>query len=85
MRPMLTVVMTLSLASVPSLSFAGIGDISPAFRERAEAICRDDALRLCAETIPDEEAIIACMQPKRQLLTLPCRRIFDEVMQDVRR
>ncbi len=42
-------------------------------------------MRLCADAIPDESAIVACMRPKRSELTPLCRKVFDEVVQAVRR
>ncbi len=66
-------------ALVPALAMAGTVDVSPDLRQRAEAACKDDALRLCADAIPDEAAIIACMRPKRTSLGAPCRVAFDEV------
>ncbi len=71
-----------SVLCAPSVVFAGV---TPALREQAEAVCRDDALRLCPEAVPDETAIIACMRPKRSDLTLPCRKVFDQVVRAVNR
>lgn len=73
-----------ALAS-PSVALAAAADVSPALRAQAEAVCRDDALRLCSEAIPDETAILACMRPKRAQLSASCRAVFDEVVRDVRR
>ena len=70
---------------VPTLSLAGAADVSPALRGEAEALCRTDAMRLCAEAIPDESAILECMRPKRSELTPSCRKVFDEVVRAVRR
>ena len=81
----ISTIVWLSAVLLSSVASAGVEDVSPALREQAEAVCRDDAMRLCADAIPDETAIIACMRPKRAMLTVPCRKIFDEVMQDVRR
>lgn len=70
---------------VPSIALAGTADVSTALRVQAEAVCKDDAMRLCADAIPDESAVVACMRPKRSELTPPCRKVFDEVVQAVRR
>lgn len=69
----------------PSVALAAAADVSPALRAQAEAVCRDDALRLCADAVPDETAILACMRTKRAQLSAPCRAVFDEVVRDVRR
>ena len=77
--------MALFIVVVPSLSYAGVAEVSPALRGEAEALCQSDALRLCAEAVPDETAIVACMRPKRSELTPSCRKVFDEVVRAVRR
>ena len=77
--------MVLTVACLPSLASAAASDVSQALRERAETLCRDDALRLCANALPDEAAVIACMRPKRASLTASCRTVFDEVNREVRR
>lgn len=72
--------LTLALGALaPAFAVAGTVDVSPDLRQRAEAACQDDALRLCADAIPDESAIIACMRPKRASLAASCRSAFDEV------
>ena len=58
-----TLVLAFGAALLPSVASAGVEDVSPALREQAEAVCREDAMRLCADAIPDETAIIACMGP----------------------
>ena len=79
--------LTLSLAIVlaPAVALGGEADVSPALRAQAEAVCMDDALRLCPASITDEATVVACMRPKRAKLTMPCRKVFDEVVQEVRR
>ena len=85
MSRVLTVTLALTIVLVPAMALAAETDVSPALRAKAEALCRDDALRLCADAIPDEPAIITCMRPKRASLTAPCRKVFDEVVRDMRR
>ncbi len=82
LRPSILLVATVLL---PSMALASEADVSPALRAQAEAVCRDDALKLCASAIPDESAILACMRPKWAMLAAPCRKIFDEVLQNLRR
>ena len=77
--------LALATAAGPAVALAGTADVSLALREQAEALCRDDALRLCADAVPNESAIITYMRPKRAMLTTPCRKVFDEVLQEVRR
>jgi len=81
------VLLTLSITAtfVPTMAHAGAGDVSPALREKAVAGCRNDAMRLCAGASSDESAMVACMRPKRALLTARCRKVLDEVIKDVRR
>ncbi len=85
MSPLRPAILLLATVLLPSLALAGEADVSPALRAQAEVMCKDDAVRLCADAIPDESAILACMRPKRAMLTAPCRKVFDEVVQDVRR
>jgi hypothetical protein len=85
MRTTLTVLLGCGSALLTSTAFAGVDDVTPALRKQAEAVCQADALRLCADAIPDETAVVSCMRPKRALLTVPCRKIFDEVTREVRR
>jgi len=87
MQRVVLLIITLSITAtfVPTMAHAGAGDVSPALREKAVAACRNDATRLCAGASSDESAMVACMRPKRALLTPRCRRVFDEVIKDVRR
>lgn len=76
---------TLATLVIPSAAFAAAADVSPILRAQAEAVCRDDALRLCTDAIPNETAILTCMRPKRAQLSAPCRAVFDEVAKVVER
>ena len=46
-------------------------------RQRAEQACYDDVNRLCADAIPDEGRIKACMKVRRKELSPKCREVFD--------
>ena len=46
-------------------------------RQKAEQACYDDVNRLCADAIPDEEKIKACMKVHRKGLSPKCREVFD--------
>ncbi|MDF3809922.1 MULTISPECIES: hypothetical protein [Rhodopseudomonas] len=43
-----------------------------------EIACKDDAMRLCSEFVPDRDKITLCMQRRIPQLTPACRAIFDE-------
>lgn len=60
---------------LPSLASAEI--TTDSVRQRAEQACYDDANRLCADAIPDEAKITACMKVHRAQLNPKCRAIFD--------
>ena len=86
MNPVRALTLFLAMSGVPATAIASEADVSPALRAYTEAECRDDAIRLCADVISDEAAIIACMRPTRRLLASPCRQAFDAaVVGDLRR
>ena len=41
------------------------------------AACTPDAMRLCAQTYPDEDRLFACMKQNRDALSQTCRTAFD--------
>ncbi len=45
-------------------------------RDRQREACERDALRLCADYVPDERRIEACMNSRRGELSKPCRVFF---------
>ena len=47
-------------------------------REEAEHVCYGDAQALCADAIPDEGKVEACMNAKRAQLSPACSKVFDE-------
>ena len=85
MDPVRALTLLLALSGVPSTAMASEADISLASRAHAEAVCRTEAISLCADAISDESAIIACMRPKRGLLVSPCRKAFVAVVEELRR
>ena len=85
MRAAFAIAIALTTVLFQTWAFASEADVGPALRAQAESVCRDDALRLCSDAIPDESAILACMRPKRASLTPSCRKIFNEVVRDVGR
>lgn len=64
-----------ALTLLPSLASAEI--TTDTVRQRAEQACYDDANRLCADAIPDEAKITACMKVHRTQLNPKCRAVFD--------
>jgi hypothetical protein len=45
--------------------------------DAARQACTPDALRLCADAIPDVAKVTACMQAKRAELSAPCRLVMN--------
>ena len=46
-------------------------------RQQAEHDCYPDAQRLCADAMPDEAKVQACMTAKRRQLGPACSKVFD--------
>ena len=42
-----------------------------------KAACTPDAVRLCSQTYPDEDRLLACMKQNREALSQPCRVALD--------
>lgn len=62
-------------AAVPCL--AGTEKLSPEFRQEAVQACTGDAIRLCPQTLLDEEQTAACMRTYRAQLSPACRSVYD--------
>lgn len=45
--------------------------------EQERAACGSDALRLCSQAYPDEDALIVCMKANRSMLSNACVMAFD--------
>ena len=62
------------------LAFAVAAPVAVVAQERGsesdQIACTPDVLKLCSGSIPDEDAIIACLQSKRQELSPACSRVF---------
>ncbi|WP_454649995.1 hypothetical protein [Bradyrhizobium liaoningense] len=58
--------------SAPSPSYAGASEAEK------EAACRDDAIRLCFENIPDRDKVAQCMKRRIAQLKPACRSILEE-------
>ena len=61
------------------VALAGPADITPALRQKAQAICTADAMRLCPDAMGDEGEVVACMKTLRPQLTVQCRQVYDQV------
>ena len=48
-----------------------------------QVACMGDALRLCAQFVPDKEQIRLCMVKQRDALSLGCRQVFDASMKAI--
>ncbi len=59
----------------PTLAWAAIS--TDTVRQKQQQACYDDANKLCADAIPDEEKIKTCMGANRSRLSPKCREIFD--------
>ena len=53
--------------------------VSATLREQAQAACYDDAQKLCGNVFPDEDKVIACMKPKKAMVSPKCRAFYDKV------
>ncbi len=74
MNPLRPAILLLATVLLPSMALASEADVSPALRAQAEAGCRDDAFRLCADAIPNEAAILALRHP---LISRDCNQPLD--------
>ena len=55
----------------------------PAFAEHAGSMddqiaCTPDVYRLCAAQIPNEDAIVACLQRNKPVLSAACQKVFSD-------
>lgn len=72
---------TLSFVAIVALaspSLAGTERLSPEFRQQAVQACTGDAVRLCPQTLLDEEKTAACMKVYRTQLSPGCRAVYDQ-------
>ena len=71
----------LNVALVVGLSspaWAGTENLTPEFRQQAVQACTGDAVRLCPQTLLDEEQTAACMKQHRAQLSPGCRAVYDK-------
>ena len=62
---------------VPTLAWAAMPK-TVSVRDRAEALCYSDVMRLCNDVVPDEDQIAACMKVNHAQLSLECRDVYDQ-------
>ena len=62
--------------STPVLAAKPMSD-KERLRQEAEHVCYNDATTLCADAVPDEDKITACMKVKRAQLSPECGKVFD--------
>ena len=65
------------LLAAASPGMAGAERLSPEFRQQAVQACTGDAVRLCPQTLLDEEQTAACMKTYRAQLSPACRAVYD--------
>lgn len=41
------------------------------------AACQDDAIKLCSDVYPNQDALLACMRTNEARLTSGCRPVFE--------
>ena len=76
----------LGRGAIAVLSIALAGSPSFAFAEQRgtaaqQADCMADVFRLFPTEIPDETAVLACLQSKAALLSLACHRVIEPTQQ----
>ena len=65
------------LVGPSALAWAGTENLTPEFRQQAVQACTGDAVRLCPQTLLDEEQTAACMKRYRAQLSPECRAVYD--------
>lgn len=63
-----------TLCSLSQTAFARIHQ--PSLRDREQAACYNDAMRLCKDAVPNEAKIARCMRAKIAQVSTGCRRYF---------
>lgn len=65
------------LLGLPCPAWSGTEPLTPEFRQEAVQACTGDAVRLCPQTLLDEEQTAACMKRYRTQLSPGCRAVYD--------
>lgn len=67
-----------------AMLIAGCGTVhAQGYTANEQALCTDDAFRLCSSAIPDVDRVTACMVQKQAQLSPGCRQFFRPVAQPV--
>ncbi len=77
----MTAPLRVGLVLAVSCLLCGLGR---AATQEDEDACRPDVFRLCASAIPDEPAIVACLNANLPSLGAACRRVIDPPRQGSR-
>lgn len=59
-----------------AMTFAMVSAAS-AYTQEQEAMCTNDAFRLCSADIPDVDRVTACMIRNKSQLSAGCKAVFD--------
>ena len=51
----------------------------PVPTDAERSACTSDAFRLCVSSIPNQNAVIACLKSKRSQLSPTCRQLFNRI------
>lgn len=71
-------------ALLVALLMAGCGAAhAQGYTANEQALCTDDAFRLCSAAIPDVDRVTACMVQKQAQLSPGCAQFFRPVAQPV--
>ena len=65
------------LLSLLILAAAALPDDAYHVTVAEKAACMEDAVRLCADTYPDERRLLVCMKANRASLSPACLSSFD--------
>jgi len=64
-------------AAVVLIVFSGMAGAGAQGNDAERQACAPDAMRLCADVIPDVPKVTACMKAKHAELSEPCRVVMD--------
>jgi hypothetical protein len=72
----------LALGVVLALGTSVLGPTTSASAQSADeqAICKDDAFRICSHTIPDRERTFQCMIQNKDALSPGCRSVMARLL-----
>lgn len=60
------------VAALPTVAQAHQGSMED------QIACTQDVFRLCSAQVPNENAIVACLERNKPNLSPPCRRVFSD-------